>query len=60
MLLPLRLNVDDWSDVPVVLLPTNIIAATQTVTDVARRVSYTETERSITVTHAQRSVTFDG
>lgn len=45
---------------PVVLLPTNIIVASQSVTDIKRRISYTDVERSISVTHARRTVTFDG
>ena len=41
-------------------LPTNIIEATQSVTEIKRRIGYTETERSISVTHPRRTVTFDG
>jgi len=44
----------------VVLLPDNTIEATQSVTEIERRIGYTETERSITATHARRTVTFDG
>lgn len=50
-----------WADgATVVLLPSNIIVASQSVTDIQRRISYTETERSISVTHVRRTVTFDG
>lgn len=52
-----RLNLDTGA---VVLLPDNIIRATQLYTDVVRRIGYTEPERAITVTHARRTVTFDG
>ena len=50
-----------WADgATVVLLPDNIIVATQAVTEVQRRIGYTDVERSIAVTHARRPVTFDG
>ena len=45
---------------PVVLLPDNIIVASQSVTDVQRRIGYTDVDRSISVTHPRRTVTFDG
>lgn len=52
---------DSWAaGASVVLLPTNIIVATQTVSDVKRRISVTEVDRTIAVAHAQRTVTFDG
>jgi len=50
-----------WADgATVVLLPSNIIVASQSVTDITRRIGYTETDRSISVTHPRRTVTFDG
>lgn len=53
----LRLNLDTSE---IVLLPSNIIVATQSVTEVARRIGYTDTTRSIAVTQTKRTVTFDG
>lgn len=50
-----------WADgSAAVLLPTNVIIASQSVTEVDRRIGYTDVERSIGVTHARRTVTFDG
>lgn len=41
-------------------LPTNVIIATQSVTNVARRISITDTARTVTATEVARRVTFDG
>lgn len=50
-----------WGDaVAAHLLPDNIIVATQSVTDVRRRIAVTQVIRSMSATHARRTVTFDG
>lgn len=45
---------------PPARLPDNIIVATQSATEVRRRIGVTEVERSIGVSHPKRTVTFDG
>lgn len=56
----LRLNLEEPSDVVLHFLPDNIIVASQSVTETARRIGVTQTTRAISATHARRTVTFDG